>query len=465
MMQSIFDGVLCTPEMNALLDARATVQAMMDVEAALARAQARAGLVPPAAAQAIASLCRAELYDIHALVAAGANTGCLAPPVVDKLTETVALFDAQAAAYVHWGASSQDLVDMALALQTRRALRLIETELLQLCAALLALAEQNETLPMLARRQLQPTLVVSLRFKAVGWLAPLLRSAQALRELATAALLLQLGGTAGAQPLLGDAADAVAREMAIELQLGLPESSWPVQRDRWARLGAELGVLCGSLGKLATDLSLLSQPEVDELGVPRRAARAQSAVAGPGRDASSACMPALAAARRAPQRVAALLACMGPSHEGGQGEAQAERAEFVALLHGAHSAVSALARALPLQLHAAQMQHNITLQLERVWAEGLAQLLAPAMGRAAALTQVAALCERAREAKCPLRLLTQQWLAQEPAWAGTISAAQLDAVFDPQLAAARADARVHQALANARRSLQELRSDYEPLAP
>eukprot|EP01136_Pigoraptor_vietnamica_P037350 Opistho-1_new@105188 len=210
----VFEGFLSTPEMLQVFDKTAVVQAMMDFEAALARAQGRVGVIPPTSAQAIASLCRAELYDVAALVATSGRSGSLAIPVVQKLAETVALFDPVSAGYVHWGSTSQDVIDTAMVLLTRRGLRLIEEDLLALIGHLLDLAERFESTPLLARTLMQPALVSSLRFRVTGWLQPLLRSVAALRTAADEALQLQLGGAVGTLASLGAQADAVAAAVA-----------------------------------------------------------------------------------------------------------------------------------------------------------------------------------------------------------------------------------------------------------
>lgn len=453
MAQPVFEGFLSTPEMAALLDERAMVQAMMDFEAALARAQARVGLIPLAAAQAISSLCRAELYDVTAIMAASARAGGLATPLIGKLTETVALFDPVAAGYVHWGSTGQDVVDSALALQTQRALRLIDADLLRLCAGLLALAEGALATPMLARTLMQPAQVTSLRFKVLGWLAPLLRCARALRQRADEAVLLQFGGLVGTQAALGDQADAVARELARELGLRLPATPWQTQRDRWVRLGAELGVLCGTLGKYAGDLALLSQAELGEISEPVAPGRVGALAR---KDNPVACLLALAATKRAPQRVAALLACMNQEHERGLGGWQAELAEFAGLLQCCHSSVQALALAQPLRVNPARMLENIDRQLDLVCAEGLTLLLAGPMGRLPAQACVEQLCQQVRAQGHPLRQLAREMLAGDAVLAAAIPQSRLDSVFDPHAAARLADGRVQDALHQAGEELDAL---------
>src|SRR5205814_9927498 len=176
MSASVFEGFLSTPEMLEVFSEAAIVQAMMDFEAALAHAQADEGVIPAVAAAAIAGVCKAELYDVPALVGASGRAGSLAIPLVQKLTETVALFDAEAAAYVHWGSTSQDVIDTAMVLAMRRAMALIDRDLRSLIASLLALAAQHEEAPLLARTLLQPAQVVSFGFKLLAWVAPLVRS-------------------------------------------------------------------------------------------------------------------------------------------------------------------------------------------------------------------------------------------------------------------------------------------------
>jgi 3-carboxy-cis,cis-muconate cycloisomerase len=453
MSMMVFEGFLSTPQMQALFDESAIVQAMMDFEAALARAEARVGVIPQAAAQAIVSLCRAELYDVAGLAAASSKAGSLAIPLVKKLTETVALFDPSAAGYVHWGSTSQDVIDTAMVLQTRRGLRLIEDDLLALCGHLLDLAEQHVATPMMARTLMQPALVSSLRSKLVNWLAPLLRSAQALRERADEALLLQLGGAAGTLASLGEQGDAVAAQMAAELRLRLPLQPWHTQRDRWVRLGAELGVMCGSLGKLALDLSLLSQAEVGEM----HEGSAGGSSAMPHKRNPVACMQALAAAQRAPQRVAGLLACMSQEHERALGGWQAELAEWSGLMLCAHGAVQALAQAAPtLQIQPARMLENIDRLDDLVFAEGLALLLARVCGKARAHQLVEGLSQQVCAQRQPLRVLARALWQGDAEFGARIAAAELEAVFDVQAAARHADARVQNALTQARAQWQAL---------
>lgn len=452
----LFEGFLSTPAMAELLDDRAMLQAMFDFEAALVQGQAELGLIPESCARSIASLCRAELYDVPALVAAGSGAGSLAIPLLKRLRENVALFDPVAAGYVHRGATSQDVIDTALVLQTRRALTLIETDLLGLCHWLLELADLYADQPMLARTMMQPALVMSWRCKVLQWLQPLLRSAQELRRQADAALRLQLGGAGGTLATLGPHADAVCHQVGVQLRLPLSPGPWHVQRDRWVRLGCELGVLTGSLGKLAADLALLSQAELGELGENHDGGRGGSSAMPHKRNPIGA-MVGLAAARRAPQRVAALLGCMVQEQERALGNWQAEQAEWCGLLLSCHGSVHAMAEAVAgLQLNPARMLENIDRQQDLVFTEGLHHLLTQALGHPVAEQAMSDLLAGVRSGQGPLRLLARQMLDRQPDLAAHVAPGVLESLFDVHATARAAEARVLPLLAQARAELNAL---------
>ncbi|MEW6099235.1 MAG: 3-carboxy-cis,cis-muconate cycloisomerase [Pseudomonadota bacterium] len=430
-----FEGFLSTPEALSLFGESSVVQAMMDFEAALARACAAEGLIPASAAQAIANVCKADLYDISALVADSGRAGSLAIPLVKKLTETVALFDKQAAGYVHWGSTSQDVIDTAMALLTRRAWTMIDRDLGELIGALLELAQVHADTPVLARTLMQPAQVVSFGFKCVGWAAPLVRRRESLRRRAHEALALQFGGAVGTLSSLGARGPAVAARIAQELGLHWPGQAWHTQRDEWVAFGAEVGVLCGALGKIARDWSLLAQAEVGELAEPSGAGRGGSS-AMPHKRNPVASMVALAAATRAPQRVAALLAAMPQEHERGLGNWQAELAEWAGLFITAHGAVRALAQAAGgLDVDAPRMRRNIDALQGLASTEAVALCLAERIGKSAAHTLVESLARRAAQEHRPLKELVAAAVQTDPALSGTLDAAELERLFDPVQAA------------------------------
>ena len=356
---SIFEGFLSTSETLGAFSDRAFVDAMLRFEAALARAQAAEGLIPESAAHSIVSSCKVELFDVAKIVRESGRAGSVAIPLVKALREAVGLFNADAAPFVHFGSTSQDVIDSAMALVTREAVALVETDLAKAADALLRLATAHADTPMLARTLMQPASVTSFGFKCAGWAAPLVRRRIRLREAARHALQLQLGGAVGTLAQMKGQGPAVRKRMAKELGLGDPGATWHTQRDEWVALGCELGLMTGSLGKIAVDISLLGQYEVAEVTEPSEPGRGGSS-AMPHKRNPVASMVAIAAAHRAPQRVAALLGAMPQQHERALGAWQAELGEWPQLLMSAHGSVRAMAGALPgLQVDAARMRANI----------------------------------------------------------------------------------------------------------
>lgn len=452
----LFEAFLSSTAMESAFSPTAVVQSMMDVEAALARAAARTGLIPAPAAQAIASLCRAELYDVQALVAAAPRSGNLALPVVQRLRETVALFDPSAAVYVHRGASAQDLIDTAMVLRTRDALRRLDDDLQQLCARLLDLADQHVAVPMLGRTMMQPAQVISLRLKLMNWLMPLLRSAERLRAQGRESLVLQLGGAVGTLDAMGERADDMLAAVAAELSLARPDMCWHTQRDRWLRLGLEVGLLCGNLGKLAQDFALMAQAEVDELNEPPGEGYG-ACLSMPHKKNPVAALQAMAAVQRAPQRVAGLMGCMTPEHERGLGQHQAELAEWSGLWGGAHAAVEALNRALaePV-IRLDRMRAHVLERQGLVASERLEHLLLPRLGRQRTGAVIRDLIHRVRQGEGTLEQLLRAAMEVGDLPASALSPDELAAMFDLDAIAAQADARVEVLLHEARRRLDAL---------
>jgi 3-carboxy-cis,cis-muconate cycloisomerase len=453
---SIFDSFLTTSEMIAVFDDAAIVGAMFRFEAALARAQADEGLIPPAAASAIAGVCKAELYDIPALIHAGRRAGSLAIPLVKELTRTVALFDAEAARHVHWGSTSQDVIDTALVLATRNALQLLDDGLRELQGHLLALATDHMATPVLARTLMQPAQVTSFGFKLVGWLAPLVRARASLRTVAARALQLQLGGAVGTLSVLKDQGAPVAARVATQLGLQVADAAWHTQRDEWVRLGMEVAVLTGSLGKLATDLSLMAQGEIAELAEPSGNGRGGSSAMPHKRNPVSS-MIALAAARRTPQHAAALLSCMDQQHERGLGNWQAELAEWPPLFLSAHGALRALNDAFAgLAGGRAPMRRYNGARHRLVFAESASGYLAGAIGRPQAHALLEGLTRRVTAEGRPLDALLRETIEADPQLSAHVDLNQLATLFDPVAALAPARLLAERQLQSMRGRIAEL---------
>ena len=463
MAAALFDRFLSTAVMVEVFGERAIVQGMLDFEAALARAQAAEGVIPDTAAAAIVAACQVEHFDLDAIVDAGAVAGTLAIPLVKQLTARVATVDAQAAGFVHWGSTSQDVLDTAMVLATRRAVALLDARLGDLTNALLKLVDAHGDAPMLGRTLMQPALVISVGFKLVAWVAPLVRARQRLRDAAARALQLQLGGAVGTLSVMGDKGVAVARRMADDLQLGLAPGAWHTQRDEWVALGCEIGLLCGSLGKVATDISLLAQGEIAEVAEPSGQGRGGSS-AMPHKRNPVASMIAIAASLRAPHRVAALLATMPQQHERGLGNWQAELAEWPSLFMSAHGAVNALADAAAgLSVDTARMRHNIDALNGLVFAEAAAMLLARHLGKARAQALLESLSRRAVSEQRPLLALVQEAVAATATLGAKVNADELRAAFDADAVARHATGAVGAQWAALREQAAAL--DAQPFQP
>jgi 3-carboxy-cis,cis-muconate cycloisomerase len=258
----LFGPLLSDPEVADLLDDRAQLRAMLDAEAALARAEARAGAIPQDAAAEIAAVAATLEIDPADLAQGTATDGIPVPALVAALRKAVG---GKAANYVHWGSTTQDVMDTGLVLRLRTILEIFEERLLSLIDGLARLANEERGTVMIARTRGQQATPISFGLKAAGWLAPFLRHDQRLLELRSRVLVLSCGGAAGNLSALGKNGLAVEAALAEELNLAIPVLPWHSQRDGLIDLGNWLGLVAGSLGKLAGDVLLMCQNEVGEL--------------------------------------------------------------------------------------------------------------------------------------------------------------------------------------------------------
>ena len=254
--------------MRDLFSDHTRIQRMLDFEAALARAQTRVGVIPTAAANAIAKNCAASQIDFVALARNAELAGNVAIPLVKQLTALVAKNDAEAAKFVHWGATSQDAIDTGLVLQLRDALRSIDHGLADLSRALVAQIKQHRATLMVGRTLLQHALPITFGLKVAGWLDAVTRHRERIKELRPRILVLQFGGAAGTLAALGSRGNAIDAALAQELDLALPAMPWHGQRDRVVEVATVLGLVVGTLGKIARDVALCMQTDVGELAEP-----------------------------------------------------------------------------------------------------------------------------------------------------------------------------------------------------
>ena len=423
----LFDRYFSSAAMAALFSDAGRVQGMLDFEAALARAEARVGLIPRAAVAPIEVACRAELYDFAELAEAIATAGNSAIPLVKMLGKRIASTDKDAERYLHLGATSQDAMDSGLILQLRQAVDLLEADLAQLAEALALQAERHADCVLPGRTWLQHATPVTLGMKLAGVLGAITRHRQRLAELKPRLLVLQFGGAAGTLAALGEQGWAVSEALAEELALNLPEQPWHSQRDRLVEFANLLGLIAGSLGKLGRDLSLLMQTDVGEVFEPAAPGKGGSSTMPHKRNPVGAAV-LIAAATRAPGLVATLLAAMPQEHERSLGLWHAEWETLPELCRLVSGALQQALLAVPgIEVDAARMRSNLELTQGLVLAEAVSIALAQRIGRDAAHHLLEQCCRQAVKEGVHLRTV----LGANAEVVAELSAAELDRLLDP----------------------------------
>lgn len=423
----MLDPLFSTDRMLDIFGDRGRLQGMLDFEAALARAEARTGVITSAAAQAIGSQCRAELFDLDTLARGARVAGNPAIPMVKELTALVARADPEAARFVHWGATSQDAMDTGLVLQLRQAIEAIEGGMTGLCAALAAIAGDHRGTTMAGRTWLQQALPITMGLKAAGWLSAMRRHQTRLREMRARVLVVQCGGAAGTLAALRDAGLAVTAALGEELALGVPDIPWHAHRDRMAEAATTLGLLVGSLGKMARDISLLMQTEVGEALEPQAPGRGGSSTMPHKRNPTSSAV-ALSAALRVPALVSVMLSSMVQEHERGLGGWQAEwetLPEICLLTAGALAQMIDVAAGLT--VNAGRMRENLDATHGLLLAEAVTMALGAHLGRLEAHQLVEDACRRAVDGGHDLRDV----LAEDARVTAHLAATDLDRLLAP----------------------------------
>ncbi len=379
----LIDSLATTDVLAKVFSDASVLDAMLRFEVALARVEARVGIVPQATAEKIASAAMPDFFDAEAISRDGLRVGTPVIPLVKALRERVHAVDPAAASFVHWGATSQDVADTALVLLLKQARTLFESDLSRLEESLLQLAEKHANDVMLGRTLLQAAPPVTFGLKAAGWLGAIHRSHRKLNESFSDALILQFGGASGTLAFLGDKGIAVGKALADELELAYPEAPWHTHRDLLAVLMCACGVLTGALGKMARDISLLMQNEIGEVAEGRDGGSGSSTM--PHKHNPVGCVLTLAAANRVPGLVAAFLSGMIQEHERGAGGWQAEWPTVAGIIQATGLAIHSTAEVVEgLSVDTARMRSNIEATHGAVFAEKAMLLLSPSIGREAA---------------------------------------------------------------------------------
>ena len=429
---SAFDGLFVPAELRAAVSPRAWLEAMLDAERALVQAGVAAGTVPNHVAAEIGNACDPERFDFEQLVDEGRAVGNVAEPLVRALAGSVG---DDAARYVHRGATSQDIVDTAAMLVSRRALVLVLEEADDVAAAAATLARDHRDTLMVARTILQHAVPTTFGVKAAGWLTAVVEARVRLEQVSRERLAAQLGGAAGTLAGFGDQGIALVDLYARELDLQAPTIPWHTNRTRIAELGAALAITAGVTSKIALDLVLLAQTEVAEVAEGGGTGRSSTM---PQKRNPVGSTLARANARLAAAHATVLLGSLEQEHERAAGAWQAEWDALVGALAHTGGALHALAGALEsLEVDAVRMRQNLDLTGGLVLAERVAFLLMDGLGRADAqeIVRDAATSETSfRDA-----LLGDPRAGLEPA--------ELDAALDPSTYLGSAAELVDRALA------------------
>jgi 3-carboxy-cis,cis-muconate cycloisomerase len=420
----LFAHIVTTDELLVATGDQGWLTGMLDVEAALARAEAAVGVIPAGAAEAISAACRPDGFDAAEIGRAARGGGNPVIPLVARLTDAV---PSEARDYVHWGATSQDILDTAAVLVARRAGGLIAADLERLAASCAALAERHRATVMTGRTLLQPALPITFGLKAAGWLAAVTDCRHAL-DAALSGLAAQLGGAAGTLASFGPDGPAVLAAFASELGLPEPVMPWHSSRQRMAALAGALGMAAGTASKISGDIALLMQQEVREAAEP----------AGPGRGASSTLPqkrnPVGAAAVGAAARRA--IALVGLFYEGLAGEHERHLVSWPVewqslgdLLALAGGAVARTAETVEgLEVDAGVMAQRTEDLAGALLSERLNLVLAGRMGRSAARTAVT---EAGRKAGDTDAAAFAEALLSDPDVAAVLTRAEADDLLDP----------------------------------
>jgi 3-carboxy-cis,cis-muconate cycloisomerase len=375
---AVFRDIFTTPAMRNVFSDENRVQKYLDFEAALARAQAKLKIIPQEACDEIVKHCTADKIDMAKLKEATERIGYPVLPVVQQL---VKLCKNGLGEWSHWGATTQDITDTATVMVLREALDIVEKEIDGICDALAELAKKYRDTPMAGRSNLQQAVPLTFGYKMASILAGFERHKQRLKELKPRLLVVEFGGAAGTLSSLGKDGLKCQELLAKELKLGQPVATWHTVRDTIAEVGCFLGLVTGSCGKIAFDVKLLMQTEVEEVYEPFHEGRGSSSTMPQKRNPiSSVYITAQTAIVK--QMVAALLEAMIEDHERATGPWEIEwivLPEIFMLSAGALAQTKFVVSGL--QVNEKKMRENIDITKGLVMSEAVMMGLGPTLGR------------------------------------------------------------------------------------
>lgn len=374
----IFRDFYSTDAMRAIFDDRYLVQCWLDVEAALARAQAKLNIVPSGAAEEITQQATAAGIDYDKL---RTGTNLVGYPILPLVRQLAARCTGEAGRYVHWGATTQDIMDTGNVLQVRAALALLEEALQQLLTALIPLADRYRDTVMAGRTHGQHALPITFGFKVAVWIDELQRHAERLQQCRPRLLRCSFNGAAGTLASLGEQGWAVHQGLAAELGLAPAAIAWHTARDSFGELVALCGLLTATLGKMAREVAVLQQNEFGEVEEPFVHGKGSSSTM-PQKRNPILCEAVIGIAQLTRQQVPSMLSAMQPEHERAMGE---WHVEWDLLPHVCQLTAAALQHSIAifdgLVVHPAKMRQNLDLTNGLIVAEAVMMHLGQFIGR------------------------------------------------------------------------------------
>jgi len=429
-MSQLYASLFYQKDVTDIFSDSSLIAYMIQVEVALAQAQAQVGVIPQNAANTIAQVAEHALdkFDFSALAVATGLAGNIAIPFVKQLTAIVKDIDEDASRYVHWGATSQDILDTACILQCRDALNMVEGQLQQCYATALQQAKQYRHQVMIGRTWLQQALPITLGHKLARWASAFKRDLDRIQAMKSRVLTAQLGGAVGSLASLQDQGSLVVSAFAKQLNLTVPTSTWHGERDRIVEIASVLGMIVGNTGKMARDWSLMMQTEIAEVFEPSGAGRGGSSTM-PHKRNPVAAASILAAANRVPALMSSIYQSMVQEHERSLG---AWHAEWLALPEIFQLCAGSLQRAIEvfegLEVQTDNMCRNLECTQGLIMAEALMMSLAPKLGRLNAHHVVEAACKQAVAEQRHLLDVAQN----HPEILAVFNSEQLSQIFNPQ---------------------------------
>ena len=435
----LFRDAFGTPAMREVFSDRRLIERYIEVEVALARAEARCGVIPAEAAEVIARESRLDRIDFDHM---RHETDIVGYPILPLVHQLVAMCG-DAGRYVHWGATTQDIMDTANVLQVRDALDLVEADIRTLRAILADLAKKHRDTPMAGRTHLQHALPVTFGYKVAIWLAMFDRHQARLTQLRERVLCVELAGAAGTLASLGDKGLQVQQALAEELGLAVPATTWHVARDGFAEAVNLLALVTGSLGKIALDIMIMASTEFAEVYEPFVKGRGASSTMPQKRNPISSELM-LAAAKGVRQHAGLMVDAMIQDFERATGPWHAEwmaiPESFILTAGALHQAKFALGGLI---VDTDQMRRNLGLSRGLIVAEAVMMGLAPAMGRQQAHDVVYDACRTVNERGGTLA----EALAALPAVTAHFDRAAIDRLTDPANYLGQAPVMVDRAIA------------------